>query len=76
MSGKVNVKVAICIPYSPKFKCLVRLIESIKKQTFKKYVVIDKEDGVILALGKKAFYEVYPHVMKQLAKSQMLLPKL
>lgn len=38
-------------------------------------VAIDAEDGVILALGKKAFYEVYPHVMKQLAKSQMLLPK-
>lgn len=38
-------------------------------------IIIDAEDGVIIALGKKAFGEVYPYVRKSLAKSQLLLPK-
>lgn len=49
MSRKFNVKVAICIPYYQKFKCLVRLIESIKKQTFKEYVVIVTDDSMDIA---------------------------
>lgn len=37
-------------------------------------ISIDAEDGVIVALGKKAFCEVYPYVRKSLAESQLLLP--
>lgn len=37
-------------------------------------ISIDAEDGVIIALGKKAFDEVYPYVRKSLAESQLLLP--
>ncbi len=35
---------------------------------------IGAEDGIILALGKKAFCEVYPYIRNSLLQSQLLLP--
>ncbi|MCM1047755.1 MAG: rhamnan synthesis F family protein [Clostridiales bacterium] len=36
-------------------------------------VIFDKQDGIILALGKKAFDEVYPIIRKKINASQLLL---
>lgn len=38
-------------------------------------ITFDVSDGIILALGKRAFSEVYPNVQKKLDISQLLLPK-
>lgn len=40
-----NVIVAICTPYYKKFEFLVRLVESIKMQTFQDYIVVVTDDG-------------------------------
>lgn len=42
--GKDTI-VAICIPYYEKFECLIRLIESIKRQTFHDFIVVVTDDG-------------------------------
>ncbi len=58
-----NVIVAICTPYYKKFKFLVRLIESIKIQTFQDYIVVVTDDGsddqakeYIASLGDRYIY--------------------
>lgn len=39
-----------------------------------KDMMFQPEDGIILALGKESFYEVYPIVKKELSGSQLLYP--
>jgi len=60
---KKDVIVAICVPYYEKFDFLVRLIESIKMQTFRKYIVVITDDSgdnrvkeYIGLLGEHYFY--------------------
>ena len=63
-----NVIVAICTPYYKKSEFLVRLIESIKMQTFQDYIVVVTDDGsddrakeYIASLGERYIYPKIPN---------------
>lgn len=70
MSKISNYKVAICIPYHKKLKLLQRLIESIKKQTFKEYIVIITDDSNDILAEKyvKSLGEQFVYIQNKIKK--------
>lgn len=63
-SSEKEIMVAICIPYYKKYDMLVRLLDSIKMQTFRDFIVVVTDDGAddrvkeyIEVLGESYIYE-------------------
>ena len=59
-----------------KFGCFLVSDHADESQNCKNFrdVIITKDVGIILALGRKTFYEVYPIIRCQVDETQLMLP--